>query len=113
MLKKSLRVPIGKFPRTARVLLKGKLLVVKTSSNTLRYSRVGVVVKKGSIRSSSKRNTIKRSVFKVFENHPEILDKSGIDYLVIVSGSRELDVAVNGELTEELESSIKELINAN
>ncbi len=113
MLKKSLRVPIGKFPRTARVLIKGKLFVVKISSNALRHSRVGVVVKKGGVRNSSKRNIIKRSVFRVFENRPEILNKPGTDYLVVVSGGRELDEAVNGELTKELESSIKELTNDN
>ena len=111
MLKKSLRVPIGKFPRSARVLLSGKFFIVKTFSNKLGYSRVGVVVKKSDVKNSSNRNSIKRSIFRVFENHPEILSKPGIDYLIIVSGISELDEELDGELTEELERSIKELIN--
>lgn len=109
MLKKSLRVPVGKFPRTANVVLRGKFFIVKTSLNTLRYSRVGVVVRKGSVKKSTKRNVIKRSVFRAFENHPEILNKPGTDYLVVISGSPELDEAASGELTRELESLIKEL----
>ena len=49
----------------------------------------------------------------MFENRPEILNEPGVDYLVVVSGGRELDEAVNGELTKELESSIKKLTNDN
>ena len=113
MLKKLLRVPIGKFPRDARTLLRKKFFIIKTSSNTLGYSRVGIIIKKKGIRNSVKRNSIKRSIFKVFEGYPEILNKSGVDYVIIVSGGRELDGAANGELTKELEDSIKEIINAN
>jgi len=109
MLKKSLRVPVGKFPRTAHVLLRGKFFVVKTSPNTLGHSRVGVVVRRGSVKKSTERNVIKRNVFRAFENHPEILNKPGTDYLVIISGSPKLDEAASGELTRELESFIKEL----
>ena len=113
MLKKLLRVPIGGFPRDARTLLRKRFFIVKTSSNTLGYSRVGIIIKKKGIKNSSKRNSIKRSIFKVFEDYPEILNKPGVDYVIIVSGGRKLDEAADDELTKELEDSIKELINAN
>jgi len=108
MLRKSSRVPVGKFPRNAKTISRGKSFVMKTSTNSLAYSRVGVVVGKGVAKKAVERNKIKREVFGVFEGVP-LLALPGVDYLVVVTSSDELDSEARKELTEGLEDAINRL----
>jgi len=108
MLRKSLRVPVGKFPRSARVTSRGEFFVIKTSPNLLTYSRVGVVVGKGVAKGAVERNKIKREVFDVFKEAP-LFALPGVDYLVVVTGSDELDSEAREELTKGLEDAISRL----
>ena len=108
MLRKSSRVPVGKFPRSAKATSRGKFFVMKTSTNSLAYSRVGVVVGKSVAKNAVERNKIKREVFSVFEEAP-LLALPGVDYLVVVTSSDELDSEARKELTEGLEDVISKL----
>jgi len=113
MLKKSLRSPVGKLQQGARVLYKGKILTLKVSSNKLQHSRVGVIIGKGIIKKANKRNKIKRTVFSVFEKSPEIINRSGRDYIVIIKNRDGLDAGDFGGLTSELEASLSNIKNDN
>jgi len=108
MLRKSLRVPVGKFPRSAKVTSRGKFFIMKTFPNSLTYSRVGVVIGKGVVKGAVERNKIKREVFDVFERVP-LLASPGVDYLVVVTGNDELDSEAREELTKGLEDAISKL----
>lgn len=108
MLRKSSRVPVGRFPRSAKVTSRGKFFIMKTFPNTLTHSRVGVVIGKGVAKGAVDRNKIKREVFGVFEGVP-LLSLPGVDYLVVVTSSDELDSEAREELTKGLEYAISKL----
>jgi len=113
MIKKSLRVPVGKFPKKASILYKGKILTLKSSPNKLKHSRVGVIVGKGVVRHANRRNKVKRIIFNVFDKNTEIINRPGNDYVVIVKDSDELDEGDLGRLTSELEASLSNIKNDN
>ena len=106
MLGKKYRVPVQNFPRNAKTIFSGKLFVIKSSANQFLYSRVGVIVRKGTVKSSAKRNKIRRTTFRAFEKNPVVLDGLGWDYLVIVNVPNELDDEVYVALTKELEGAV-------
>jgi len=113
MIKKSLRVPVGKFPKQANILYKGKTLTLKSSPNKLKHSRVGVIVGKGVVRNANRRNKVKRTIFNVFDKNTEIISRPGIDYVVIVKDGNELDEDDLGRLTSELEVALSNRKNDN
>lgn len=113
MIKKSLRTPVGKFPKKAHILYKGKILTLKSSPNKLKHSRVGVIVGKGVVRRANKRNKVRRTIFNVFEKSAEIIKNPGNDYVVIIKDGDELDEDGLGRLTSELEASLSNIKNDN
>ena len=72
-------------------------------------NRAGVIIRKGVVKSSVKRNKIKRTVFSVFENNPAVLGGRGKDYLVIVNVLGESDDSAYTALTKELESAVTKI----
>ena len=106
MLGKKYRVPIQSFPKNAKTIFSGGLIVLKSSANKVLRNRAGVIIRKGVVKSSVKRNKIKRTVFSVFENNPAVLGGRGKDYLVIVNVLGESDDSAYTALTKELESAV-------
>jgi len=109
MLKKSLRVPVGKFPQRAETVLRSGGFTIKASPNKLTHSRVGVVIRKGVLKKAVHRNKVKRVVFKLFSEHNETLNHGGTDYLVVIGQIKSLDADGLDELTRDLEQSILKL----
>src|SRR3990167_7204217 len=92
MLGKKYRVPSQSFPKNAKTIFSGGLIVLKSSANKVLRNRAGVIIRKGVVKSSVKRNKIKRTVFSVFENNPAVLGES--------------DDSAYTALTKELESAV-------
>jgi|SRR3989344_39628 len=109
MLGKKYRVPIQSFPKNAKTIFSGGLIVLKSSANKVLRNRAGVIIRKGVVKSSVKRNKIKRTVFSVFENNPAVLGGRGKDYLVIVNVLGESDDSAYTALTKELESAVTKI----
>ena len=109
MLGKKYRVPIQSFPKNAKTIFSGGLIVLKSSANKISHNRAGVVIRKGVVKSSVKRNKIKRTMFRVFENNLAVLSGRGKDYLVIVNVLDESDDSAYTALTKELESAVTKI----
>lgn len=88
MLPKKLRVPIQKFPKNSKTLLRGNFIVVKFAKNNLGYDRIGVVVSKKAAKKPTQRNKIRREVFHLFQ-FSKNRGSGGRDALIIVNSHPE------------------------
>jgi len=109
MLRKKQRVQIQNFPKSAKSVFSGDSIVVKINRGISKPGRVGVIIKKGAVKSSVKRNAIKRRVFAFFEDEQDFLKKTNSDILVIVNKLGKLDDKDYEGLTKELGAAINKL----
>jgi len=72
--------------RDFKVFYKDNFLFIKTKENGLLNSRVGVVVSQKNSRLATKRNAIKRLIYRFFQENRTFLDRFSppSDFLVII-----------------------------
>jgi len=92
--------------RDFKAFYKGKFFSVKRKENGLKVSRVGVVISKKFSRSAVKRNKIRRSIFRFFQENKTFLLRFNppSDFLVIV-------LTTTSEIEDNKEILTKELKN--
>ncbi len=67
MVAKKHKLPIGGFPKEAKVVFQNGYFFVKANRGTVPHNRVGVVVGKWLAKSAVKRNCIKRMIYGFFQ----------------------------------------------
>jgi ribonuclease P protein component len=67
MLLKKQALPRSQFTTGARAAVKTPYFIVKVNANNLTYSRLGVVVSGAAVKSSVKRNFLKRQTKAIFK----------------------------------------------
>ncbi len=106
MLSKQHRLPVGEFPSKAYTLLKGRVVLAKTTPNTLGVLRVGVLVSRKRIKSAAVRNAFKRTVLNDFSSLANKPKDVGVDLLIILATPIiKLDSQVVSGLLQDLETA--------
>jgi len=106
VLSKQHRLPVGKLSSRARTLLKGRVVLVKTTPNTLGALRVGVLVSRKKIKSAVVRNAFKRVVLDDFASLVNKPKDAGVDLLIIpATPIIKLDSQVVSGLLQDLETA--------
>lgn len=87
MLPKKYRLPIQLFPRAQVSSVRNTYFVVKTSNNTLSHPRFGVLVSKGVAKEATRRNALRRDIFRFLQETKLFSSKVSRDVLFIPSPS--------------------------
>ncbi len=89
MIAKKYRLPVQLFPRQTKTVFREKELTVKATHNGLPYNRFGVIIARGDVKLSSRRNALKRAALNFLKTKKGLFERQsdGRDFLIILNPS--------------------------